>query len=194
MTDDQTVLAVLASDHAAVFDLLDRLDEQVAGVLAGKPHPIDEGLREQLVILCVRHFVAEEQFLWPLVREQLAHGDTLSEAAFASNRSVEDSLKGLEHPHADADYVAVALAAVRRQMTDHVTEQQDQLFPHLAEQVPLGQMIRLGGEAVGAEQLAPTRPRTMAPENPALNKMSSLVEGFIDQVRDSFTRRGVGDQ
>jgi len=191
--NDQNVLEVLASDHQAVFGLLDRLDVQTAGVLFGKPEPADEGLREQLVIQCVRHFVAEEQYLWPLVRDHLAHGDTLSDAGFTSNRSIEDALKGLENPQADAEYLSVQLASIRRQLTDHVNEQQDQLFPHLADQVDPAELNRLGRDVVAAAQLAPTRPRTVAPENPALNKVSSLVEGFIDQVRDSVSHRGAGE-
>ena len=179
---EQTLLEVLTSDHAAIMDLL----EQVDG------HRVAEASRrEQLVIQTVRHLVAEEQHLWPLVRRQLPHGAELSDSAFAAHRAIEDSLRGLENPHADREFLAVALATVRRQLLEHVTEQQEQLFPHLAAQVDRAELLRLSDEAVGAEQLAPTRPRTVAPENPALNKVSSLVEGFIDQVRDSYGHRGV---
>jgi len=51
-------------------------------------------------------------------------------------------------------------------------------------------LAHLGDEVLGAEQLAPTRPRSIAPSSPRLNKVASLVEGFVDHVRDHYTHRG----
>ncbi|MEO6702392.1 MAG: hemerythrin domain-containing protein [Jatrophihabitantaceae bacterium] len=190
MTAAETILDVLASDHRAVLELLDQLDAESAAALNGSGTDADVRLREQLVIELVRHFVAEEQYLLPLVRDGLVEGDRLADAALESDRHCEHALRALENPQADAEYLAVALATIRRQVMAHVAGQQDQLFPALDRQVDRNQLIALAEQVLGAEQLAPTRPRLLAASNPALNKFSSLVEGFIDHVRDSYTHRG----
>lgn len=181
-TADQTILQALASDHSALLELLDRLRELAPVFGAG-----DEDLRQELVIETVRHFVAEEQYLHPLVREHLAGGDAIAKAGFAANRECEQVLRRLEDP--DAGESAATLAEVRRLLVEHIGEQ-EAVFGQLAASVPTEELQRLGAEVRGAEQLAPTRPRTLAADNPALNKFSSFVEGFLDHVRDSYGHRG----
>jgi hemerythrin-like domain-containing protein len=188
----ETILDVLSSDHRSVLELLDRLDANSAGALSNSTIEADEQLREQLVIELVRHLVAEEQYLYPLVREQLPDGQRVAELALHADRACERELKPLENPQADAEYLAVALAAIRRRLTAHISEQQDQLFPLLDRSVDHARLVELAEQVLGAEQLAPTRPRALAASNPALNKFSSMVEGFIDHVRDSYRHRGLG--
>ncbi len=196
----ETILDVLSSDHRAVLKLLDQLDAGGSGApansveLAGSADsagPAGEGARERLVIELVRHFVAEEQYLYPLVRERLPDGPELADAGFASNRSCEQALKALEDPRAGADHLAVSLATIRRLVASHLSEQEQRLFPALEQQARPAELAQLAEQVLGAEQLAPTRPRAVAAANPALNKFSSIVEGFIDHVRDSYSHRGV---
>lgn len=186
----ETILDVLASDHRAVLRLLDRLDAAASSALTTSGEVIEEGWREQLVIELVRHFVAEEQYLYPLVRDRLADGDRIADLAFASNRECEQALKPLENPSADAAYLAVSLASLRRLLNEHVGLQQEQLFPALRAATEPAELVELAEQVLGAEQLAPTRPRALAAANPALNKFSSMVEGFIDHVRDAYSHRG----
>ena len=188
----ETILDVLASDHQAVLALLDELDAKSAEALNGVDRAGDTGLRERLVIELVRHFVAEEQYLYPMVRERLTGGDRLADTSLAAARGCERELRALENPHADPRDLAVALASVRQQVGVHVTTQHDQLFPALTDHVERERLIELAEQVLGAEQLAPTRPRLLAASNPALSKFASLVEGFVDHVRDSYSHRGAG--
>ncbi len=141
----------------------------------------------------MRHFVAEEQYLYPLLREQLDDGEQSAEAGLATDRACEQALRGLESPRADAQDLSVTLAEVRRLFAQHVGQQQE-LFAALREVVPAQRLAELADEVLGAEQLAPTRPRVVAPANPAVNKVSSLLEGFIDRVRGSYAHRGADEQ
>jgi hypothetical protein len=190
----QTALELLHSDHQAILALLDRADARVAQALADPARldtgePASDDLREELVIEVVRHFVAEEQYLYPLVRDRLPGGAELADTGFANHRACEHAMRDLEDPLADAHHLATALAAVRRLLEEHVAGQH-RLFMLLAAEVDRSELVELAGRLLGAEQLAPTRPRAVALENPALNKLSSLVEGFIDHVRDTYERRG----
>jgi hemerythrin-like domain-containing protein len=172
-----TIVDVLTSDHRAITALFE--------------HLADQAEREQLVTLLVRHFVAEEQYLYPLVADRLEGGDQVSDQAFADHRATEHELKVLEQADAPADRVAAALAAVETRFDAHIETQESALFPRLAAAVEPAELARLADEVLGAEQLAPTRPRTVAASSPALNKFESFVEGYIDHVRDAYSRRGV---
>lgn len=184
MTDSDTpsIVEVLRSDHASITELFTepRLTD---------PDEHGTALREQLVTELVRHFVAEEQYLLPELRERVTDGRAVADAAFARDRGIEKQLRALEHDH-DAQRLAQIVADVRTAFAAHVSEQ-DGEFQVLTASTPPERLTELGLDALGAEQLAPTRPRSVAPESAAASKVTSLVEGYIDKARDYYSRRGV---
>jgi iron-sulfur cluster repair protein YtfE (RIC family) len=176
----ETILDVLASDHRAIRALLGEVS--------------DEASRERLVTLLVRHFVAEEQYLYPLVAQRVDGGPADSDEAFAEHRATEHELKVLERRDAALPEVAQALASVTQRFAEHTEAQENVLFPALLAACSEDELVGLADEVLGAEQLAPTRPRTVAASSPALNKFESFVEGYIDHVRDAYSHRGGFDQ
>ena len=181
--ESQSMMDALRSDHRAITARLD--DPTTTGDTAA-----GAAAREQLVMELVRHFVAEEQYLYPTVRQHVAGGDALAEEGFADGRACEQQLKQLEDPDLTADRLAAVWADIRAAFTAH-TAQQAALFTALTEACDPALLAELGEAVRGAEQLAPTRPRAVAPSSAAVNKLTSLVEGFIDHVRDAYTGRGV---
>jgi hypothetical protein len=179
----QTMPDALRSDHRAISTML-------ADPATSAESRDGHAAREQLVMMMVRHFVAEEQYLYPTVRQYLPHGGDIAEAAFAKDRGCEHELKGLEAPDLTPAGLAAILADLTVSFRAHV-DGQEAVFEALATTCEEAELVKLGEEVRGAEQLAPTRPRSVAPSSPTVNKLASLVEGFIDQVRDSYTRRGV---
>lgn len=148
---------------------------------------------EELVTLVVRHFVAEEQYLYPLVRRSLDDGDQLSAAAFDEHDDVEHRLRRLEdtdrHPATARPILDDVSAALRR----HVAQQDQQVFIPIRATVDATELRALADQIIGAEQLAPTRPRLVRLESPTANKVVSLVAGFVDHVRDFYGHRGIPD-
>lgn len=182
-THSQSIVDALHSDHHAIAELLD--------AAVSEPDADDaEVAREQLVMNLVRHFVAEEQYLYPALRDTLPEGDALARAGLADDRAVESLLKRLEDDELTPARAAETLAEVRTAFAEHVRRQEPQLTA-LATECPPERLVELGEGVIGAEQLAPTRPRGFAPESVAANKVVSFVEGFIDRVRDHYSRRGV---
>jgi hypothetical protein len=182
MTEPQSIVDTLHSDHSAIAALLDQaVDEPDADEA--------EAAREQLVMNLVRHFVAEEQYLYPALRELLPDGAALAQAGLADDRACENRLKRLEDDDLTAPVVAETLIGVRTAFAEHVARQEPQLAA-LATACSPQRLAELGEGVRGAEQLAPTRPRGYAPESVAANKVVSFVEGFIDKVRDHYTHRG----
>jgi hypothetical protein len=183
VTEPQSILESLESDHRAISELL--ADE-------GAPTATAEGaaLREQLVMALVRHFVAEEQYLDPTVREVLPERADESDAAFARDRETEQILRRLEEHDLSPERLADVWHQVRAAVATHIAEQQA-LFATLAEKCDAARLDKLGEEVRGAEQLAPTRPRLVAFPEAGLNKLTSFVEGYIDRARDYYSKRGV---
>jgi hypothetical protein len=180
--ESQSMLDGLRSDHNAIAAQLD--DPTATG-------DTDDGaaVREQLVMELVRHFVAEEQYLYPTIRQHVTDGVALADTGFADDRACEQELKQLEEPDLTAERLAALWVGIRVAFTAHI-KQQEPLFTALTAACDPGLLAELGAAVRGAEQLAPTRPRAVASSSATVNKITSLVEGFIDHVRDSYTHRG----
>ncbi len=184
MTDpqSQSMTEALRSDHhgidALLADAATTSDEEEAAAA-----------REQVVMNLVRHFVAEEQYLYPEVREWLERGDEIAETNFAADRATEANLKELEDPGLTAQRLTDLWAEFRSAFTAHV-DRQEGIFVALESACSAERLNHLGDQVLGAEQLAPTRPRSIAPSSPRWNKVASLVEGYVDHVRDHYAHRG----
>lgn len=184
MTDpqSQSMTDALRSDHHAIAGWL--ADAQAL-------NHTEEGaaLREQVVMNLVRHFVAEEQYLYPEIRDTLERGDEIADESFAADRAVEAKLKQLEDPDLTEQRMTPLWGDVRSAFAAHI-ERQDPIFAALESACSAERLAHLGDQVLGAEQLAPTRPRSVAPSSPSWNKVASLVEGYVDHVRDQYAHRG----
>jgi Hemerythrin HHE cation binding domain len=180
--DSQSMTDALRSDHRAIA-------AELADTEATTDTEEAAATREQLVMNLVRHFVAEEQYLYPEVRDRLDHGDDLAAKNFAADRAMEGQLKKLEDSDLTSQRLAALWADLHAEFTAH-TERQDGIFAALESVSSPDRLAHLGDEVLGAEELAPTRPRSVAPSSPGWNKVVSLVEGYIDHVRDHYERRG----
>jgi Hemerythrin HHE cation binding domain len=180
VSESQSILEGLRSDHRAITE-----------TLADPGARTDtDAQREQLVMALVRHFVAEEQYLYPLLREHVGGGDALVEQNFRRDRACEQNLKQLESDDLTPQRLAEVWREVAASFSEHVSSQ-EATFPALEESVDAATLDELGADIRGSEQLAPTRPRSVSPESPAVNKVASLIEGFVDHVRDTYSHRGV---
>jgi hypothetical protein len=183
VTKPESILESLESDHRAISELLADEDAPTATAKGA-------ALREQLVMALVRHFVAEEQYLDPTVREVLPERADDADAAFARDRDTEQILRRLEEHDLSTGRLAEVWRAVTSAVATHIADQRE-LFATLAEKCDPEQLNQLGEEVRGAEQLAPTRPRMVAFPEARLNKLTSFVEGYIDHARDYYSKRGV---
>ena len=108
----QTIVDVLSSDHEAITAALD--DPRLVA-------EDDDGrtARTELVMELVRHFVAEEQYLYPTVR-RLDGGAPLAEEDFAASRVCEGELRRLEAHGVGGPGLAAAVTAIARRFGEHV--------------------------------------------------------------------------
>jgi hemerythrin superfamily protein len=182
MTDQRDVVEILTHDHREVEDLFDQIEQETDASQRRE-------LTDQVITELVRHAVAEEQYLYPAVRERVPGGDELVDGEIADHNEVEEALKALEGIDAnDAEFMTVF-----RRMSDdvkqHVQEEEDELFPKLREHTSAEEMRELGKKIEMAKKVSPTRPHPSSPDTPPLNKILGPGVGLVDRVRDKLSGR-----
>ncbi|GGO90339.1 hemerythrin domain-containing protein [Wenjunlia tyrosinilytica] len=178
------VIEELTADHREVEELFARIEIQPVG---------DKRRRElvdELTIELVRHSVAEEQYLYPAVREHLEGGDALADKEIEDHAKAERMLKDLEGREADDERFDSLVALLKFEVTDHVRDEEGRLFPMLASACGPQVLDELGDKVRKAKRTAPTRPHPAAPDTPPANRLLGPGVGLVDRARDMITGRG----
>jgi Hemerythrin HHE cation binding domain len=177
-TTSDSIDIVLRSDHAAIRRALADLRSNA------DPGAIGE-LFEQLTADIVRHFVAEEQYLLPAVRDHLPDGEAVSDAAFAEHEHIEDLLKKLDSDDTNDEQIGAALGELEQAMDAHITAQESEVLPAVVTSSDPAELAELGAGVLGAEQLAPTHPRAFVPKSATVSKIASWLEGLVEKTLDA---------
>ncbi|WP_081236289.1 hemerythrin domain-containing protein [Streptomyces viridosporus] len=180
------VIEELTADHREV----DALFEEIQALPTG-----DDGQREvadRLTIALVRHTVAEEAHLYPAVRRYVDDGDDMADKELADHAEIERTLKELEGCAPGDDRFGALVTRLKQSVTAHVRDEEDRLFPLLAESCPAGLLDGLGDEVRSAKRTAPTRAHPAAPDTPPGDRTLAPGAGMVDRVRDLLTGRGRG--
>ncbi|MFI7643333.1 hemerythrin domain-containing protein [Nonomuraea sp. NPDC049400] len=193
MNERRDIIAVLVTDHREVEQLFTRL-EQLSGPAhdqaGGQAHEQARTLAEQVVFELVRHSVAEEEHLYPAVREYVPGGASLAATELAEHAEAEQTMKRLERMQ-PADYrFWPTLDRLLGQIRQHVQGEENDLFPRLRQSCPPERLIELGGEVEKAKKLPPTWPHPAVPGNRVGNKLPVPGTGLVDRIRDALTRWG----
>ncbi|MEU6219352.1 hemerythrin domain-containing protein [Streptomyces sp. NPDC047022] len=178
------VIDELTTDHREVEEFFGRLRALPVG------HKDRRTVLDELTIELVRHSVAEEMYLYPAAREHLPDGDALADREIQDHAEVERLLKALESCDADHPEFEVLVRKLIIDVTEHVAEEEQQLFPGLAQVCAPEELKRLGDQIRMAKKVAPTRPHPSAPDTPPANKLLAPGAGLVDRVRDFVTGRG----
>ena len=181
--DDRDVIEILTHDHREVEDMF--------GKLTAVTDPRERRqIADQVTIELVRHSVAEEQYLYPAVREHVPGGDAIADQELSGHAEVEHLLKGLEQADPDSVDFAALTGQLIRTVNAHVQDEEHALFPALAGHASPADLRRLGAQVQAAKVRAPTRPHPSAPDRPPLNKLLAPGAGLVDRIRDHLSGRG----
>ncbi|GGQ06171.1 hemerythrin domain-containing protein [Streptomyces griseomycini] len=181
------VIEELTTDHREV----DALFEKIQALPSGDDRQRE--IADQLTIELVRHSVAEEAHLYPAVRRYVDDGDDLADKEIADHAEVERMLKELESCTPGDGRFDALVAQLKQSVTAHVRDEEDRLFPLLADASPAGLLDDLGDKVRSAKRTAPTRPHPAAPDTPPANRLMAPGAGMVDRLRDMFTGRGRQD-
>ncbi|MFB6615084.1 hemerythrin domain-containing protein [Streptomyces sp. NPDC085524] len=177
------IIAELTADHHEVAALFDRIEHTT---------PAGERQRaaDQLTIELVRHSVAEEEHLYPVVREHFPDGDLIADKELADHAHVEKLLKDLEGLDAAGPAFDQLITALKAEVTAHVHDEEENLFPRLRQACSPEALAKLGAKVRRAKRLAPTRPHPGVLASQPHNRLLSAGTGLVDRARDFATGRG----
>ncbi|KOG42260.1 hemerythrin domain-containing protein [Streptomyces decoyicus] len=178
------VVAELTTDHREVDELFEQFDDAPPG---GEDR---KRLVDALTIELVRHSVAEEQYLYPAVREHLEGGDALADKELEDHARVERLLNDLQQREATDEDFDRLVRELRTEVTAHVEDEENDLFTQLRKGVHPYVLEELGDKIRQAKKTAPTRPHPAAPSTPPANKLLAPGLGLVDRVRDYVSGRG----
>jgi hemerythrin superfamily protein len=188
MTDSPTsqdVIDVLTMDHREATDLIG----QIKGSADAEQR---RDLTDTVISELVRHSVAEEMYVYPVMREHLPNGEEVVSQDIAEHKELERIMKDLEAADPVGPGFAELIGELERTLRDHVHDEEDQQFPQLRTLVPADKLVELAGKVETAKRLAPTRPHPSAPNSEVFHKLVGPGVGLVDRLRDKLTGRTTG--
>lgn len=181
------VIDELTTDHREVEELFGRIEALPPG------HEDRKVYADQATIELVRHSVAEEEHLYPAVREHLADGDAIADREIDDHSRAEQIMKDLEGREAgDAEFDRL-MGRLMTEIRSHVADEEGNLFPQLRAACTPDALNGLGDKVRQAKKTAPTRPHPSAPDEPPANKLLAPGAGMVDRMRDALSGRGKQD-
>jgi hemerythrin superfamily protein len=178
------VIQELTTDHREVEEIF----AQIEALPTGEKRRKD--LADQATIELVRHSVAEEMHLYPAVRRCLPDGDAIADREIQDHSQAERTMKELEGCQADDPRFDELMGRLMREIREHVTDEEQNLFPLLRQAASPDDLEQLGEKVRTAKKTAPTRPHPTAPDTPPANKLLAPGAGMVDRIRDALSGRG----
>lgn len=189
MEERRDFIEVLVADHAEAESLLTEIQ-----YLADEPRTAQtvaraKELTDQVINGLVKHSVAEEQHVYPLVRTKLPNGNAVAEAEIAEHAAAEQTMKELDRMTPQNIEYQSTLRRLASQIREHAGKEEADLLPALGGELTQEERLQLGADVEKAKAAAPTRPHPSAPDRPPANKRLGPGVALVDRIRDRLTSR-----
>ena len=178
----QDVLDLLMQEHREVEALLDQISQP-------EQSPDSRDTADRVIAMLVKHSVAEEMYVYPVMEQYLPNGKQDVEHDKQEHQELEELLKALEGLAPEEDGFAQCVSKIQEVLNDHVHDEEDEQFPRLREAVPADTIVDLRGKVEMAEKVAPTRPHPEAPHSELFHKVVGPGVGMVDRLRDALSGR-----
>ena len=178
------IISDLKRDHRNVEKLFARhraLAGKTGGV-ATKRKIFDEVRRELSI-----HAAAEEQVLYPAVREAFAGGERCADSGLEEHSEVKQTLAQMQNIDPAAGDFDRHMTKLMAAVEHHVKEEETQVFPRLRQSSNAKHLRELGVQLRTAKRFAPTRPHPLAPDKPPANVVAGMIAGAVDRLRDALS-------
>ncbi|MGW2234282.1 hemerythrin domain-containing protein, partial [Streptomyces sp. NPDC001759] len=159
------VIDELMTDHREVEEIFGRIEALPIG------HKDRKVYADQATMELIRHSVAEEEYLYPAVREHVAGGDAIADREIEDHSEAEQIMKDLESCEADHHEFDRLIGKLMTEVRSHIADEEQNLFPELRAACSPEALDKLGDKIRQAKKLAPTRPHPSAPDTPPGNKL-----------------------
>ncbi|MEU6281325.1 hemerythrin domain-containing protein [Streptomyces sp. NPDC047028] len=175
-------LEVLKHDHRMVEQVFSDYDSAASDRQR-------RGVVELLVRELSKHAALEEMLVYPLARKVLPDGEQEIDEHLDEHMAVKKTLLALDKLDEGDRRTGDLVASLRRDVAEHIREEEGVLMPRLREAVSQQDLDELG-ELIGrARQSAPTRPHPNAPAAPPALTLAAPVAAAYDRLRDRLQQR-----
>jgi hemerythrin superfamily protein len=176
------VVDELTADHREATALLDT-------ILTTDDPQARRDMADTVITELVRHSVAEEMYVYPVVQDLFPDGKKVVEHDIEEHKELERTMKELEGVRADDPRFNQLVTELRGLLHHHATDEENNQFPELRARVPREKLVQMREQVDTAKKVAPTRPHPGAPNNPVFHKLVGPGVGLMDRVRDKLTGR-----
>ena len=180
---ERDVISVLTRDHRQMQELFGRLQ-------TARDPGERRRLADEVTIMLVRHAAATERYLFPVLAKVLPGGDTITSEAIADHAAIEKALKHLYETDPAGPTFHVALSKLLAHMQSHINDEEEVLFPRLADHFTDNALIELGDRVQSAKDKAPTWPHPAVADAPPLNNLLAPGTALVDRIRDRLYGNG----
>jgi hemerythrin superfamily protein len=171
------VVELLLADHEEAKALLGRFEDVLPAERAD--------YFCEVVTELVRHEVAEEHVVYPIIRHAARGGEQEAKARIAEQKEAEQLLVAMERLDASSAEFATQFITLRHAVLDHASAEEASTFPLLKEMEDAESRIALGGRYEHAKARAPSHPHPHAPHTPPGNAIIDSVAYLFDRARDA---------
>jgi hemerythrin superfamily protein len=175
---------LLTRDHRAVDELF--------GQFRGGADETKRSSAEAIIRELSIHAAIEEELFYPAVRREMPTCDALVRHGIGEHTEMKEILAALDGMIDKAHTKAFAgkMERLERTVTDHVEEEENELFPSVREGFTKTALDKLGTAMNKAKKVAPTRPHPHIPANPTAQAVVGRAAAVVDRMRDAVAGRG----
>ncbi|MGX4687823.1 hemerythrin domain-containing protein [Streptomyces sp. JNUCC 63] len=136
-----------------------------------------------------KHAALEEMMLYPLAKKVLPDGAQKIDEHLSEHMAVKKLLLALDRLPAGDEREADLMAQLKREIDEHIREEEGETMPELRARVSQEKLDELGRLLERAKQTAPTRPHPNAPDQPPALTVLGPVAAAYDRFRDRLQGR-----
>ncbi|MBA2778529.1 hemerythrin domain-containing protein [Billgrantia kenyensis] len=149
-------------------------------------------LTDTLIAEVMRHAVAEEMYVYPVMEKRIPKGTEEVEHDKEEHEEIIQLMKQLEDADAAEPAFMDRLHELEELLRHHHKDEEVDQFSLLHEHLDASELVDLGKKVEYGKKLAPTRPHPGAPHSELFHKTIGPGVGMIDRLRDKLSGRMTG--
>jgi hemerythrin superfamily protein len=181
------VVELLSADHRE-FDRIFRELEQLMGSADASALERKRALVDEVSIGLVKHSVAEETQVYPLVERGLDAEE--AERSKHEHDLAERTMKRLERLDPSDEQYDTEIRTLIHEIRTHVEHEEGRMFTELRASFDRAELVRMAEAVERVKAIAPTRPHPLVPNERGVRLALGPVTALIDHLRDAVSGRG----
>jgi hemerythrin superfamily protein len=181
MDERRDFIEILIADHVKVEQLFAEIEQLFSERKTPAIQRTIGDLTSRTIMELVKHFVAEEAYLYPSVRTKLPNGDEIVDLEIAAHSLAEETMKQLDGLSPSNAKYKSTVRRLAEQIREHVGKEEARLLPALGGTMTQEERLQLGEALERSQSLAPTQ---QPAGGPSLNKLLGPGVAIVDRVRD----------